>query len=178
MEPSSPQAMCWLAEIVYGSVRATLFPIYRSRIWVWVCSLSTRRSLQDLSKQTDLPYGTVLDSAVYDQVRNKAMNPFERDPMYSQMWRMINRTGGAENNVEESKEGIRKVRRVPLSATLTSPSRSQIFMSACGFFFSFGCRWLFFFAFQVICHFSQYVNDVCEWENCWRLWEALSWEIS
>ncbi|XP_062398953.1 LOW QUALITY PROTEIN: glutamate receptor ionotropic, delta-2 [Sardina pilchardus] len=68
------------------------------------------QSLQDLSKQTDLPYGTVLDSAVYDQVRNKALNPFERDPMYSQMWRMINRTGGVENNVEESKEGIRKVK--------------------------------------------------------------------
>lgn len=66
------------------------------------------RSLQDLSRQTDLPYGTVLDSAVYDQVRSKAMNPFERDPMYSQMWRMINRTG--DNNVDESKEGIRKVR--------------------------------------------------------------------
>ncbi|XP_016422646.1 glutamate receptor ionotropic, delta-2 isoform X1 [Sinocyclocheilus rhinocerous] len=68
------------------------------------------QSLQDLAKQTDLPYGTVLDSAVYDQVRSKGMNPFERDPMYSQMWRMINRTGGAENNVEESKEGIRKVK--------------------------------------------------------------------
>ncbi|XP_010791676.1 glutamate receptor ionotropic, delta-2-like [Notothenia coriiceps] len=66
------------------------------------------QSLQDLSKQTELPYGTVLDSAVYDQVRYKSMNPFERDPMYSQMWRMINRTGGGENNVEESKEGIRK----------------------------------------------------------------------
>ena len=50
----------------------------------------------------------MLDSAVYDQVRSKAMNPFERDPMYSQMWRMINRTG--DNNVDESKEGIRKVR--------------------------------------------------------------------
>ncbi|KAG7489988.1 glutamate receptor ionotropic, delta-2 isoform X2 [Solea senegalensis] len=68
------------------------------------------QSLQDLSKQTDLPYGTVMDSAVYDQVRSKAMNPFERDPMYSQMWRMINRTGGGDNNVEESKEGIRKVK--------------------------------------------------------------------
>lgn len=69
--------------------------------------LSFSRSLQDLSKQTELPYGTVLDSAVYDQVRSKAMNPFERDPMYSQMWRMINHTG--DNNVEESKEGVRKV---------------------------------------------------------------------
>ncbi|XP_066500137.1 glutamate receptor ionotropic, delta-2 isoform X1 [Hoplias malabaricus] len=68
------------------------------------------QSLQDLSKQTELPYGTVLDSAVYDQLRSKGMNPFERDPMYSQMWRMINRTGGADNNVEDSKEGIRKVK--------------------------------------------------------------------
>uniref|UniRef100_A0AAR2L8C7 Glutamate receptor n=1 Tax=Pygocentrus nattereri TaxID=42514 RepID=A0AAR2L8C7_PYGNA len=66
------------------------------------------QSLQDLSKQTELPYGTVLDSAVYDQLRSKGINPFERDPMYSQMWRMINRTGGADNNVEDSKEGIRK----------------------------------------------------------------------
>lgn len=68
---------------------------------------SLSRSFQDLSKQTELPYGTVLDSAVYDQVRSKAMNPFERDPMYSQMWRMINRTG--DGNVDESKEGVRKV---------------------------------------------------------------------
>lgn len=74
-----------------------------------VLSVSSCRSLQDLSKQTDLPYGTVLDSAVYDQVRSKGMNPFERDPMYSQMWRMINHTGGADNNVEESRDGIRKV---------------------------------------------------------------------
>ncbi|XP_062854391.1 glutamate receptor ionotropic, delta-2 [Trichomycterus rosablanca] len=68
------------------------------------------QSLQDLSRQTELPYGTVLDSAVYDQLRSKGMNPFERDPLYSQMWRMINRTGGADNNVEDSKEGIRKVK--------------------------------------------------------------------
>lgn len=74
-----------------------------------VCSFY--RSLQDLSKQTELPYGTVLDSAVYDQLRNKGMNPFERDPMYSQMWRMINQSGGVDNNVEDSKEGIRKVRQ-------------------------------------------------------------------
>ncbi|XP_058852827.1 glutamate receptor ionotropic, delta-2 isoform X2 [Acipenser ruthenus] len=68
------------------------------------------QSLQDLSKQTDIPYGTVLDSAVYDHVRTKGMNPFERDSMYSQMWKMINRTSSAENNVEESQEGIRRVK--------------------------------------------------------------------
>uniref|UniRef100_A0A3P8WAR0 Glutamate receptor n=1 Tax=Cynoglossus semilaevis TaxID=244447 RepID=A0A3P8WAR0_CYNSE len=67
------------------------------------------QSLQDLSRQTELPYGTVYDSAVYNQVRAKALNPFERDPMYAQMWRMINHTGGVDNNVEESKEGILKV---------------------------------------------------------------------
>ncbi|MGH0130680.1 UNVERIFIED_CONTAM: hypothetical protein FKN15_070398 [Acipenser sinensis] len=70
-------------------------------------------SLQDLSKQTDIPYGTVLDSAVYDHVRTKAMNPFERDSMYSQMWKMINRTSNAENNVEESQEGIRRFTPAP-----------------------------------------------------------------
>ncbi|MBN3294187.1 GRID2 protein, partial [Polypterus senegalus] len=68
------------------------------------------QSLQDLSKQTEIPYGTVLDSAVYDHVRTKGMNPFERDGMYSQMWKMMNRSGGPENNVEESQEGIRRVR--------------------------------------------------------------------
>lgn len=85
--------------------------LFSKYLWFENVSLFPYRSLQDLAKQTDLPYGTVLDSSVYDQVRSKGMNPFERDPMYSQMWRMINRTGGAENNVEESKEGIRKVGR-------------------------------------------------------------------
>nr|XP_060511819.1 glutamate receptor ionotropic, delta-2 [Panthera onca] len=69
-----------------------------------------QRSLQDLSKQTDIPYGTVLDSAVYEHVRMKGMNPFERDSMYSQMWRMINRSNGSENNVLESQAGIQKVK--------------------------------------------------------------------
>ncbi|CAD7693469.1 unnamed protein product [Nyctereutes procyonoides] len=70
---------------------------------------SSIQSLQDLSKQTDIPYGTVLDSAVYEHVRMKGMNPFERDSMYSQMWRMINRSNGSENNVLESQAGIQKV---------------------------------------------------------------------
>lgn len=39
----------------------------------------------------------------------KGMNPFERDSMYSQMWRMINRNNGTENNVQQSQEGIQKV---------------------------------------------------------------------
>ncbi|XP_034090749.1 LOW QUALITY PROTEIN: glutamate receptor ionotropic, delta-2 [Gymnodraco acuticeps] len=91
-----------------GSVSPTT--LYNSMWFVYGSFVQQDVSLQDLSKQTELPYGTVLDSAVYDQVRYKSMNPFERDPMYSQMWRMINRTGGGENNVEESKEGIRKVK--------------------------------------------------------------------
>ncbi|KAL6045234.1 hypothetical protein STEG23_009526, partial [Scotinomys teguina] len=69
---------------------------------------SSIQSLQDLSKQTDIPYGTVLDSAVYQHVRMKGLNPFERDSMYSQMWRMINRSNGSENNVLESQAGIQK----------------------------------------------------------------------
>ncbi|KAI7797652.1 glutamate receptor ionotropic [Triplophysa rosa] len=91
-----------------GSVSSTT--LYNSMWFVYGSFVQQGKSLQDLAKQTDLPYGTVLDSAVYEQVRSKGMNPFERDPMYSQMWRMINRTGGADNNVEESKEGIRKVK--------------------------------------------------------------------
>uniref|UniRef100_H2ZWF2 Glutamate receptor n=2 Tax=Latimeria chalumnae TaxID=7897 RepID=H2ZWF2_LATCH len=71
---------------------------------------SSIQSLQDLSKQTDIPYGTVMDSAVYEHVRVKGLNPFERDTMYSQMWKMINKSNGSENNVEESHEGIHRVR--------------------------------------------------------------------
>uniref|UniRef100_A0A4W3IEC0 Glutamate receptor n=1 Tax=Callorhinchus milii TaxID=7868 RepID=A0A4W3IEC0_CALMI len=67
------------------------------------------QSLQDLSKQTDIPYGTVMESAVYEHIRVKGMNPFERDNMYSQMWRMINRGNGTENSVKDSQEGIRRI---------------------------------------------------------------------
>lgn len=83
------------------------------KMWLQVSCVSflhrQLRSLQDLSRQTDIPYGTVLDSAVYEHVRVKGMNPFERDSMYSQMWRMINRSNGSENNVMESTAGIQKV---------------------------------------------------------------------
>lgn len=80
------------------------------------------RSLQDLSRQTDIPYGTVLDSAVYEHVRVKGMNPFERDSMYAQMWRMINRSNGSENNVLESTAGIQKVLpHFPLEVLCVAP---------------------------------------------------------
>lgn len=83
------------------------------KMWLQVSRVSflprQSRSLQDLSRQTDIPYGTVLDSAVYEHVRVKGMNPFERDSMYAQMWRMINRSNGSENNVVESTAGIQKV---------------------------------------------------------------------
>ncbi|XP_060542936.1 glutamate receptor ionotropic, delta-2 isoform X3 [Pantherophis guttatus] len=68
------------------------------------------QSLQDLSRQTDIPYGTVLDSAVYEHVRVKGMNPFEKNSMYSKLWQMINRSNGSENNVQESQIGIHKVK--------------------------------------------------------------------
>ncbi|XP_060103036.1 glutamate receptor ionotropic, delta-2 isoform X2 [Heteronotia binoei] len=68
------------------------------------------QSLQDLSRQTDIPYGTVLDSAVYEHVRVKGMNPFEKNNMYSKLWQMINRSNGSENNVQESQAGIHKVK--------------------------------------------------------------------
>uniref|UniRef100_A0ACB8E8T6 Glutamate receptor ionotropic, delta-2 n=1 Tax=Sphaerodactylus townsendi TaxID=933632 RepID=A0ACB8E8T6_9SAUR len=79
------------------------------------------RSLQDLSRQTDIPYGTVLDSAVYEHVRVKGMNPFEKNNMYSKLWQMINRSNGSENNVQESQAGIQK-----LGTTLQAHSESII----------------------------------------------------
>lgn len=81
----------------------------------------------------------MLDSAVYDQVRSKAMNPFERDPMYSQMWRMINRTGGADNNVDESKEGVRKVSLAEVSPW-SGTAASVVLTEVCvGGSLSFAC---------------------------------------
>ncbi|CAI5784662.1 glutamate receptor ionotropic, delta-2 isoform X2, partial [Podarcis lilfordi] len=66
--------------------------------------------IENSIQQTDIPYGTVLDSAVYEHVRVKGMNPFEKNNMYSKLWQMINRSNGSENNVQESQAGIQKVR--------------------------------------------------------------------
>lgn len=69
------------------------------------------RTFQDLSKQTDLSYGTVRDSAVYDYFRVKGTNPLEQDSTFAELWRTINKNQGQDNSVNSPTEGIRKVKR-------------------------------------------------------------------
>ncbi|KAI7804857.1 putative glutamate receptor ionotropic, partial [Triplophysa rosa] len=69
------------------------------------------RTFQDLSKQTDLSYGTVRDSAVYEYFRVKGTNPLEQDSTFAELWRTINKNQGQDNSVTSPAEGIRKVKR-------------------------------------------------------------------
>lgn len=67
------------------------------------------RTFQDLSKQLELPYGTVRGSAVYEYFRAKGTNPLEQDSTFAELWRTISKNGGADNCVSSPSEGIRKV---------------------------------------------------------------------
>lgn len=67
------------------------------------------RTFQDLSKQVEISYGTVRDSAVYEYFRAKGTNPLEQDSTFAELWRTISKNGGADNCVSSPSEGIRKV---------------------------------------------------------------------
>lgn len=67
------------------------------------------RTFQDLSKQVEMSYGTVRDSAVYEYFRAKGTNPLEQDSTFAELWRTISKNGGADNCVASPSEGIRKV---------------------------------------------------------------------
>ncbi|XP_035029399.1 glutamate receptor ionotropic, delta-1 isoform X2 [Hippoglossus stenolepis] len=69
------------------------------------------RSFQDLSKQVDLVYGTVRDSAVYEYFRAKGTNPLEQDSTFAELWKTINKNNGFENSVSGPSDGIKKARR-------------------------------------------------------------------
>ncbi|XP_061611329.1 glutamate receptor ionotropic, delta-1-like isoform X2 [Phyllopteryx taeniolatus] len=69
------------------------------------------RSFQDLSRQTDVDYGTVRDSAVYDYFRNKGTNPLEQDGAYAELWRTVSKNGGLDYCVSSPSEGIRKAKK-------------------------------------------------------------------
>ncbi|XP_026209766.1 glutamate receptor ionotropic, delta-1 [Anabas testudineus] len=69
------------------------------------------RSFQDLSKQVDLVYGTVRDSAVYEHFRAKGTNPLEQDNTFAELWKIINKNNGFENSVSSPSEGIKKAKR-------------------------------------------------------------------
>ncbi|KAM6951810.1 glutamate receptor ionotropic, delta-1 isoform 2-T2 [Aplochiton taeniatus] len=71
------------------------------------------RSFQDLSRQMDVSYGTVRDSAVYDYFKNKGTNPMEQDNTYAELWRTISKNHGQDNSVSGPSEGIRKAKKSP-----------------------------------------------------------------
>lgn len=79
---------------------------------ILVCVISVLlvcRSFADLSKQSDLMYGTVRDSAVYEYFRAKGTNPLEQDNTFAELWKIINKNNGFENSVSSPSEGIKKV---------------------------------------------------------------------
>ncbi|XP_072439689.1 glutamate receptor ionotropic, delta-1-like isoform X2 [Chiloscyllium punctatum] len=67
-------------------------------------------SFQDLVKQSDLSYGTVRDSSVYEYFQAKGTNPLEQDSTYAELWRAISKNNGADNCVSATNEGIRKIK--------------------------------------------------------------------
>lgn len=68
-------------------------------------------TFQDLSKQLEMSYGTVRDSAVYEYFRAKGTNPLEQDSTFAELWRTISKNGGADNCVSNPSEGIRKAKK-------------------------------------------------------------------
>lgn len=62
-----------------------------------------------MSKQMDLAYGTVRDSAVYEYFRAKGTNALEQDSTFAELWRTISTNNGHEHSVSSPSEGIRKV---------------------------------------------------------------------
>ncbi|KAG8000224.1 Glutamate receptor ionotropic [Nibea albiflora] len=69
------------------------------------------RSFQDLSRQVDLVYGTVRESAVYEYFQAKGTNPLEQDNTFAELWKTINKNNGFENSVSSPSEGIKKTKR-------------------------------------------------------------------
>ncbi|XP_046889094.1 glutamate receptor ionotropic, delta-1 isoform X2 [Hypomesus transpacificus] len=74
---------------------------------------NTVRTFQDLSRQMDVSYGTVRDSAVYNYFRNKGTNPLEQDSTYAELWRTISKNNGQDYSVSSPSEGIRKAKKTP-----------------------------------------------------------------
>ncbi|XP_032805400.1 glutamate receptor ionotropic, delta-2-like isoform X4 [Petromyzon marinus] len=68
------------------------------------------RSMQDLVRQSDLQYGTVLDSAVFEHIKMKGLNPLVQDGLFAEMWKVIGRNNGTENCVRDPWDGIRRVK--------------------------------------------------------------------
>lgn len=67
------------------------------------------RSFQDLSRQTDVVYGTVRESAVFQYFQAKGTNPLEQDNTFAELWKVINKNNGLDHSVSSPEDGIKKV---------------------------------------------------------------------
>uniref|UniRef100_A0A8C4QTH3 Ionotropic glutamate receptor C-terminal domain-containing protein n=2 Tax=Eptatretus burgeri TaxID=7764 RepID=A0A8C4QTH3_EPTBU len=69
-------------------------------------------SLQELVRQTDVTFGTVLHSALYEQLRMRALNPASPEhSTYVHLWTTVSRNNGSENCVRDVAEGLARVKR-------------------------------------------------------------------
>lgn len=102
--------------IIIVSVFPSQSSILSGKLTCW-CD-SDCRSFQDLSKQADLVYGTVRDSAVYEYFQAKGTNPLEQDSTFAELWKTINKNNGFEHSVSSPSEGIKKVNIIILDFTM------------------------------------------------------------
>lgn len=84
--------------------------VFTTHLWLHLHRFPDCRSFQDLSRQSDLVYGTVRESAVFEYFKAKGTNPLEQDNTYAELWKTINKNNGLENSVSSPSEGIKKVR--------------------------------------------------------------------
>uniref|UniRef100_A0A8C4QTS2 Glutamate receptor n=1 Tax=Eptatretus burgeri TaxID=7764 RepID=A0A8C4QTS2_EPTBU len=69
-------------------------------------------SLQELARQTDVTFGTVLHSALYEQLHARALNPsLPEYSTYAHLWAIVSRNNGSENCVRNVAEGLDRVKR-------------------------------------------------------------------
>ncbi|XP_078731503.1 glutamate receptor ionotropic, delta-1-like isoform X2 [Lampetra fluviatilis] len=69
-------------------------------------------SLQELARQTEMSYGTVLHSSLYEQLRARAANPVGPEHgTYAKLWEAVSRNNGSDNCVHDLDEAVHRVKR-------------------------------------------------------------------
>ncbi|CAN0145650.1 unnamed protein product, partial [Lampetra planeri] len=69
-------------------------------------------SLQELARQTEMSYGTVLHSSLYEQLRARAANPVGPEHgTYAKLWEAVSRNNGSDNCVHNLDEAVHRVKR-------------------------------------------------------------------
>lgn len=99
-----------LSVYIYITFQIFIFCTFQKRFNHFTVTNPDCRSFQDLSRQSDLVYGTVRESAVFEYFKAKGTNPLEQDNTFAELWKTINKNNGLENSVSSPSEGIKKVR--------------------------------------------------------------------